>query len=80
MNGKMKETDFSILMKKKNDLKQKSKVADDELNFQISKEILEVESKLAGLVADKNRQKVAEDFGNISNEGLLNLNGMCALQ
>ena len=50
------------------------------MNFEIYKELLEVESKLAGLVADKNRQKVVENFGNLSNEGSLNLNGMWALQ
>ena len=40
VNGKIKETDFSKLMKKKNELKQQSKLAGDELNFENLKNYL----------------------------------------
>ena len=80
INGKIKETEFSILMKKKKDLKQKSKVSDHDLNQEISKDILEVETQLAALVADKSRQKVIKIFGTLTNDGSLNMIGMWDLQ
>ena len=81
VGGKIKETEFSSLMKRKNELKQKAKLADDSSNQEVIDELLEIEAKLSEQVAVKNRNKVIENFGSIAiNEGALNVNGMWDLQ
>ena len=81
MGGKIKETEFSSLMKRKNELKQKAKLADDNSNQEIIDELLEIEAEISDQVAVKNRKKVVENFGSLArNEGALNVNGMWALQ
>ena len=68
-------------MKRKNELKQKAKLADDSSNQEVIDELLEIEAKLSEQVAVKNRNKVIENFGSLDiNEGALNVNGMWALQ
>ena len=60
---KMKETDLSILLKKRTELKQSIKK--DPNNDNLKQELDDIEANITNQVSDENRDKLFENFKNL---------------
>ena len=78
--GKVKETELSRLFDQRRTILQKLKSCEENLKENFSSEIKCVEAKITDLVAEENRNKVIENFQQMSNpDGAMNTNGMWKL-
>ena len=80
-NGKIIKTEVSELINGINEMKQKLKLAEQDDKEDILENIEKEEIKLSNLVAEKNRDKVINNFGSLAkNSSTLNINGMWAIK
>ena len=78
---KKKETETTILMEKRRSLMQKLKMVPDIEKEDLKDELDKVEKKVSDLIAEKNRNKVVENFKSLSKQdGNLNNNNAWSLK